>query len=318
MRTVQPLQEDKSCDQEVRGLAQLQDDQDQAVIAQLQDRARELGEFGAEERPGTLPGEEDLQVVTVNGGGWLGVGVSEISADNAKELKLPAERGALLGKVVPDSPAAKAGLKQGDVITEINGQRIEGTAQFRRMIREIPVGRTAQLTVWRDGRAQNIGVTIEKSDMRSGAVPMTMATPGNFAFAMPEVHAFAEIPEMGDVENFAMFRSAQPRLGIDAENLEGDFGNYFGAPDGEGILVRSVFENTPAAKAGMKAGDVITSVNGERVRSISELREKLIAGKDAKKMKLGLLRNKAELSVNVEVPPAPKHQEHHFSQRTNI
>src|SRR5271165_5037855 len=113
------------------------------TMAQLQDKLHELQECETEV-PGTLPGEEDLQVVTVNGGGWLGVGVTEITADKVRDLKLPAERGALLGKVVPDSPAAKAGLKQNDVVTEINGQRVEGTAQFRLMIREIPAGRSVQ------------------------------------------------------------------------------------------------------------------------------------------------------------------------------
>jgi serine protease Do len=293
--------------------------QQEVLTAQLEDQFQDCDQF-VTEGPSTLPGEEDLQVVTSNGGGWLGVGVSEITTEKAKELKLPAERGALLGKVVADSPAAKAGLKQNDVVTEINGQRIEGTAQFRRMIHEIPAGRAAQLTVWREGRSQNISVTVGKSDARA-MMSMHAATPGSFAFVMPDVQELPEIreiPDLPEVRQFSAFASAQPRLGIDAENLEGDFGNYFGAPDGEGVLIRNVFENTPAAKAGLKAGDVITGVNGERVRTIGELREKLIAGKDTKSLKLGLLRNKAELTVNVEVPPAPRHQERHLSQRTNI
>src|SRR6267142_1081957 len=77
----------------------------------------------------------------------------EVTTEKDKELKLPAERGVVLGKIVPDSPAAKAGLKENDVVTEINGQRVEGAAQCRRMIHEIPAGRSIQLTVWRDGRS---------------------------------------------------------------------------------------------------------------------------------------------------------------------
>jgi serine protease Do len=292
-----------------------------ATLAQLQERLQELQSYSSDEAPGSLPGQEDLQVVTNPGGGWLGVGVSEITTDKAKELKLPAERGALLGKIIPDSPAAKAGLKQNDVITEINGQRVEGTAQFRRMIREIPVGRTAQLNVWRNGKSQMVSVTIGKSEPR-GAMAMVMPSPGSYTFRMPEVQELPELPEvseLGDLHNFAMFGSGQPRLGIDAENLEGDFGNYFGAPDGEGVLVRNVFGDSPAAKAGLKAGDVITSVNGERIRSVSELREKLGTNKDGKNVKLGLLRNKAEVSVNVEVPaPAKRETHHHLTERTTI
>jgi len=73
--------------------------------------------------------------------------------------------------------------------------------------------------------------------------------------------------------NGSMLLSGQPRLGIDAEDLSGQLGAFFGAPDGEGILVRDVNSGSPAEKAGVKAGDVITSLNGERIRTVGELRE---------------------------------------------
>ena len=109
-------------------------------------------------------GDDDFQVFVTSGGGWLGAGISEVSADKVKELKLQAERGVVLGKIVPDSPAAKAGLKESDVITEINGQHVEGTEQFRRMIHEIPSGRSVQFTVWRNGQSQTVNVTSGKAD----------------------------------------------------------------------------------------------------------------------------------------------------------
>ncbi len=102
--------------------------------------------------------------ISVGEGSWLGVETNEVTSARAKELKLPAERGVVLGKIMGDSPASKAGLKENDVVTEINGQRVEGASQFRRMIREIPAGRTAQLTVWRDGRAQSITVTMGQAE----------------------------------------------------------------------------------------------------------------------------------------------------------
>jgi len=110
----------------------------------------------------------------------------------------------------------------------------------------------------------------------------------------------------------------RPRLGIDAEDLEGDFGNFFGAPEGEGVLVRGVFSDSPASKAGLKVGDVITSVDGERVRSIGDLREKLVEKRGEKSVKLGLLRNKAPLTVTIDMPAPTEKHEHHSSVRTNI
>ena len=109
-----------------------------------------------------------------------------------------------------------------------------------------------------------------------------------------------------------------PEMCIRDRNLDGEFGHFFGAPEGEGILVRGVFEDSPAAKAGLKVGDVITSLNGERIRTIGELREKMVAVKDQKAVKLGVLRNKSALTLTIELPAPAKHQEHHSSVRTNI
>jgi serine protease Do len=253
----------------------------------------------------------DVQVFVNSGGSWLGAGISEVTSDKVKELKLPAERGVVLGKIVPDSPAAKAGLKEGDVVTEINGQRIEGTEQFRRMIHEIPAGRVVQLAVWRDGRSQTVAVTLGKSEMGGANTFVSPALPGNFAFQMPK------IPEMGDLFERGPWMSSRTRLGIDAEDVDGEFGKYFGAPEGEGILVRGVFPDTPAAKAGLKVGDVITNLDGERIRSVGELREKM-AEKQDKNMKLGIVRNKAPLSLSVELPAPEDKKEFHSGIRTHI
>ena len=264
------------------------------------------------------PGDENAMVLLDDeGASWLGVESQEITSEKAKELKLPAERGVLLERVVPDSPAAKAGLKDSDVITEINGQRVEGAAQFRRMIHEIPAGRSAQFTVWRDGRAQTISVTLGKSEEHGNTWFRT--APRAFSFQLPkiEVPEVAPMPDM-DWGGYGVLAGARPRLGIDAEDLSGQFGAYFGAPDGEGVLVREVNSGSPAEKAGVKSGDVITSLNGDRVRSLGDLREKLAGKRDEKTVKLGVLRNKNEVSITVELPPPPSKTPKTVSRRTNI
>ena len=259
--------------------------------------------------------DDDLQVF-VSSGGWLGVGVSEVTAAKAKELKLPDERGAVLGRIVPESPAAKAGLKQNDVVTEINGQRVEGSEQFRRMIHEIPAGRTANFAVWRDGRSQNIKVTVGKPE--SGNWKTLSKMPKSFSFTMPDLPNMPDLSGLDDLRTFQMVSPGHPLLGIDAESLEGDFGHYFGAPGGEGVLVRGVFANSPASKAGLKVGDVITSLDGERIRSASELREKLLTKHEEKSLKLGILRNKSEMTLSVELPQREENEEPVLSERTHI
>jgi serine protease Do len=282
-----------------------------AAVQEAQDQQRRI-EVTPE------PGDENTMVMLGDeGASWLGVESQEISSEKAKELKLPAERGVLLERIVPDSPAAKAGLKDNDVITEINGQRVEGAAQFRRMIHEIPAGRSAQFTVWRDGHAQTVSVTLGKSEDRGNMWFKT--APRAFSFQLPKV----EIPEMPDMPGMdwsygGVLAGARPRLGIDAEDLNGQFGAYFGAPDGEGVLVREVNTGSPAEKAGVKSGDVITSLNGERIRSLGDLREKLAGKHGEKTVKLGVLRNKNEVSITVELPPAPSKTPRVISRRTNI
>lgn len=265
-------------------------------------------------------GPDTMVMLSDEGTSWLGVESQEITSENVKELKLPAERGVLLQRIVPDSPAAKAGLKDKDVITEIDGQRVEGEVQFRRMIHEIPAGRSAQITVWRDGRAQTISVTLGKSEDRGNAWFRT--APRAFSIQLPRME-MPDLPDVSEAPNgdwggLAVLAGSRPRLGIDAEDLSGQLGSFFGAPDGEGVLIRDVNSGSPAEKAGVKSGDVITSLDGERIRSLGDLREHLASKRDAKSVKLGVLRNKSEMTLTVELPPPPSRTKHTLSRRTNI
>lgn len=276
----------------------------QAQTADLRERLAERARGLADE----LSEQKSVFVESDGDSGWLGVTLAEVTQEKAKELKLPAVRGVLLNEVEADSPAAKAGLKTNDVITEYNSQYVEGTAQFRRMVRETPAGRTVQLTVWRDGRAQIVSVELgsfrDHFDRRARIIG-----PADFDFHF----------DMPDLDG-GFFASRRPILGIDAEDLSGQLGSYFGAPDGEGILVREVKPGSPAEKAGLKAGDVITKVDGERVRSVSDLREKMREKREKKTVSLSVLRKGAEKALNVEVeqPKPPADRRRIISRRTYL
>jgi serine protease Do len=276
--------------------------------------------------------EKDPHVISVlddeGGPSFLGIEAREVTPENVKQYKLQAERGVVVGRVAPDSPASKAGLKETDVITEVNGQRVEGATQFRRMIREIPAGRSVELKVWRDGRAQSLSAKLDQAEELHRLTTGTM--PGSFAFRMPEVEV-PEIPELhegpdgadgpvvafGDGDNFSFAAPLHPRLGIDAEDIGGQLGSFLGVPDGEGVLVRSVHAGSVAEKGGLKAGDVITKFDGERIRSLGELREKL-SGK-SETATLTVTRNKQETTLKIELPAAPAKVKHHTAvHSTNI
>lgn len=230
------------------------------------------------------------------GSGWLGVEIGEVTPEKSKDLRLPATRGVIVSEIEPDSPAAKAGLKQNDVILEYDGQNVEGTVQFRRLVRETPPGRTVNLSISRDGRTQNVSVELADRNafykkqmqgrMRDFGKPFALATP-NLSFNFG--------PDM------LLMDARTPLLGISAEDLNGQLGAYFGAPDNSGVLVREVRSGTPAEKAGLKAGDVIIKIDNKPVKSLSDLRDQLRDKSDQKTVNLGVLRKGSEVTVPVQI-----------------
>jgi serine protease Do len=283
---------------EVRAaLRDLRPELDSEPLREMVAEAQELARQPEQEAPPMPP-----QVWTLESGGesgWVGVEVGEVSAEKAKELKLPAVRGVLVANVEPDSPAAKAGLKENDVIAEFDHQAVEGVVQFRRLVRETPPGRSVPITVWRNGVAQSLNIEIGDRG-RLLRREMRRIEPGvNFA---PRAFDFNfEMPDF-------IFGST-PLLGISAEDLNGQLGAYFGAPGGEGVLVREVRSGSPAEKAGLKAGDVITRVGDQTVKTVSQLRERLRDKRDEKTVQLSLLRKGSSMTVQVEVEK-PKPAEH--------
>ena len=294
---VRPVQLAEIEDRPVRVLAALEPQNEDQAVAEIDDdreeierRVETVAELAAHQAVAEIDDRNEVWLLNEGDRGWLGVTIAEVTADKAKELMLPAARGVILSSLEADGPAAKAGLKANDVITEFNGQRVEGTLQFRRLIRETPGGRTVQLTFWRDGRAQSVSVEL-------GAFPDKLVGhgfgPKEFKFEMPEFG--------GKLFGHDIFLQQGPRLGIDAEDLRGQLGSYFGAPDGEGVLVRDVASGTPAEKAGLKAGDVIIKIDGERVRTVHDLREKMRAKRENKTVSVSVIRKGTEMSFNVEV-----------------
>ena len=226
-------------------------------------------------------------------GGYLGIGGLDISPERAKALNLKEERGVEVSSLAPEGPAAKAGLKEGDVVLEFNGQRVEGTTQFQRLVRETPVGRQAKISVWRNGGMQTLNATVGES---KSTTTMVMPNDGSWNFSMPEM------PPMPNVEIPRFNMSSQnPMLGIVGESLgqEDQLAEFFGVQDG--VLVRSVRKGSAAEKAGIKAGDVITKVDDSKVTSSMEITRALRNAKSKKTITVTLTRNKHEMPLTVTV-----------------
>ena len=238
-------------------------------------------------------------------GGWLGVEIAEVTAEKAKDLKLSAVRGVIVDGVEPDSPAAKAGIKEKDVITQYDGQPVEGAVQFRRLIRETPPGRSITLEISRGGSLQNISVELgDRTDVYVRKMKGKMRDFGGaYSLSMPNVEELPDMPEVMDPRT--------PVLGINAEDLTSQLGSYFGAPNNAGVLVREVRPGTPADKAGLKAGDVITRVEGKEVRTLVDLRAQLREKSNQASVSMSVLRKGSEIAVTVPIEkPRPMEQMH--------
>ena len=245
-----------------------------------------VGPLNAQTFAAEWPDMHGVFTAAVTGGSFLGVGVAEITSDRARELKLREEHGVEITRVEDDSPAAKAGLKAGDVILEYNGQRVEGMEQFGRLVRETPAGREVKLLISRNGANQTVQATIAS---RKGGVLLNRG--GDFHFEMPDF----QMPDMSHV--FSTWRSSM--LGVEAEPLTRQLAGYFGVKDG--VLVRSVVKGSAAETAGIKAGDVIVKVDQTSVATPSELSSVIRAAGSKKPLTIHVMRDHHEMSFNVTI-----------------
>jgi serine protease Do len=202
--------------------------------------------------------------------------------------------GVLIESVREGTPATRAGLQKGDVILEFDGERARSARQFTRLVRETAPGRAVKMTVMRDGGKRTVDVTPEVRD--SVLVQRYPDVTGDVFRALPREFNFRFDPQDFFNEGFG----SQRRLGISVVPLSDQLAAYFGVK--EGVLVSEVMSGTPAATAGIQAGDVITAVNGHAVMSSADVvREAREAGPGST-LDIGLTRNRKEMTLKATLP----------------
>ncbi len=203
--------------------------------------------------------------------GWIGIFAED-------------QNGAIIRRVAPNSPAARAGLKAGDIILQFNTEGIVGVRQLTRLVRETPAGRTIELKIQRDNQDQIVQVTTEKA-------------PGDlsgFAFQLPNVPGFPDriFPDI------RLDQLTYRPAGIRVEPMTDQLRDFFGVFSNFGVLVADVEKNSRAEKAGLKAGDVIVSVNAKNVRTPGDFSRAMRAA--GPKPTLKIVRDKQELEIQLE------------------
>jgi serine protease Do len=207
--------------------------------------------------------------------GWLGISIGDQN-----------EPGAVIRRVEPNSPAENAGLKQGDVIVEFNKEQVIGVQQLTRLVRETPVGRIVDVKVRRENREETFKLTMERGpELRSG----------RFALELPNVHILADsvLRDMPKIQMHTVYIQG----GIRVEQMTDQLRDFFGVFGNNGVLVTSVDSGSPAEKAGLKAGDVITSIDGKSIQTPSEFGREMRTGA---KPTLRIIRDKQEREIRIE------------------
>jgi serine protease Do len=203
--------------------------------------------------------------------GYLGVAIQPVTTDIAKAFNAPPSKGALISDLVPDGAAAKAGLKKGDVVVELNGEPVAGPNQLKLKIASMAPGSVAHLKVLRDGRERDVTATLSE---------------------LPE--KAAEATPSGSGEN-------DPMRGIQVDELTSDIAQQLGLrPGTKGVVVSDVSPGSPAGNAGLRRGDVIQEVNRQPVSSVAEYQRAL---RQAGKQSVLLLVNRQGNSAYVVVNP---------------
>jgi serine protease Do len=228
--------------------------------------------------PGGTGGAAFAQdVLTLRGvGSQIGVTIRE-TAD-----------GVVVDAVRDGTPADRAGVRTGDVIVEFDGERIRSARQFTRVVQETRPDRPVTMVVTRSGSRQSLNVTPESAGRDLARIP---------ELRLPrDLDLNIDIPELPQV----YFGTSMRRLGAQLSPLSDQLAEYFGVPGG--ALVTSVEPKSVAAQAGLKAGDVITNVNGRAINEPSEAARELREVEAKENVELRVMRDKKSVTMKMTMP----------------
>jgi serine protease Do len=243
----------------------------------------------------------DLDVMLLEGpGASIGVTIRDLNANEAEKAKLPQPGGVLVTSVTSGGPGSRAGLRTGDIVTEFDGDRVRSARQFSRLVRETPPGRVVKSSILRDGSSRTIDVAPEAGTGRDDLLRLgdemarrLEALPRNFSLEI-------------DPRSGLFRRSGRGRLGLELLPLGDQLASHFGVR--QGVLVSSVDAESSAASAGLKAGDVITAIDGRPVETVADVSERVRQSPTGSVLELTIMRDKKESTLEVRVPEPSRPQ----------
>lgn len=224
---------------------------------------------------------------------YLGVGVTDVDSERIRSLNLENESGVQIIRLVDGSPAAKAGLKPGDLLLSYNGESILGGRQLGRLVAETPVGRHVKIRFWRDGAVKTSILTTE-------AAPDSLT---DLQAKMRDLADGMRFPVPMDVPTpILVWRNRV--LGIEVEPLDSQLAEYFGVK--EGVLVRFVEKGSPAETGGVRSGDILTAVGNEPVNNPHDVTICIRNQAASKQVSISIVRDHKHLKVTITPAAYPQ------------
>jgi len=254
----------------------------------------------------------------LEGGSFLGVYAEDVSKENMARYGMREARGVGITQVVKDSPAEKAGLKKDDVILRFEGDSVTSVRKLNRLVSEVAPDQTVRLGISRGGGEQEVAVTIGKRNDSINAMEhfkgLDKLRGLDKLQGLDRLQELEVMPPGANVwkwegqgpgkDGMVFAFGNQRRIGVSTMQLTKQLADYFGIGDGKGVLVTSVADDSPAAKAGLKAGDVITSIDGEKVEGAGDLARGINKKKEGD-VTLTVIRNKNQRNITVTPNEAP-------------
>ncbi|MBA3513328.1 MAG: PDZ domain-containing protein [Pyrinomonadaceae bacterium] len=238
----------------------------------------------------------------IDGGSFLGVYAEDINKENMGRYGLREARGAGITSIVKDSPAEKAGLRKDDVILRFDGESITSARKLTRLVSEVAPDQTVRVGISRGGSEQEVSVTIGKREDSMDAFHKLRGLSGKLegleGLVAPGARVWKGQGPGSDNDGFVFAFGNNRRIGVSTTQLTKQLAEFFGVADRKGVLVTSVGVDSPAAKAGIRAGDVISAVDGEKIEDAGDLTRALGKKKEGD-VTLTIVRDKNHRSITV-------------------
>lgn len=249
--------------------------------------------------------ERNFAFVFGNEGGYLGVQAQEVNKENFSKFGLSKVQGVAVEKVIENSPAAQAGLQAGDVILRFNGEELTSIRKFTRLLGEVAPDHQATLAVSRGGSEREIVVTLGKrpaASFENGRFDVLMPPQFPTMTGLPQIRQLP-MPRDGEQPPIVVWKNAARQIGVAATPLTKQLGEVFGVAEGKGLLITEVRENSPAARAGLKAGDIIVEADDKEIKTSLDL-VRAVNEKKEGDVSLTIVRDKTRQTIRVTPSPS--------------